>query len=761
MPNEISNALGTARQFIPRPDSLYQGSYKNMGVSQAYAGQSSWTTLADNMSKLNNALQSYAVAHEKFLDSTGLDKAQDLIKSKSPEDIEKLNLMDSAQTAGLVDVGSNPYFKAYAEKLRGNFLGARIKQDYDAEFADKPAKSAEDELKRFNKYVSDYRKGIVENAPPSNTVAFDRGFYENSLTNATNLVTSYNKKKNEEYVVNTMSEITNEMGDIINDAPQLLSADNHSFSDRVREIFNAGRLMGLPPQYRQKLADDFMKRLVETGSIPTERLKQMADAVTVQTDMAGNEKKLSDIVDMNTLAEANLSYNMRYDRTRMEKFVKDYGDSKQYNKFLQETEAMKYSNSQEYRFRMNIAPQVKAAEDRTIAKEDQTRRAFLSSINRKNGGSGSSSSSKKISDKEIMNSTINAWINGNTYTPQYGTISNMKFDEPLFTSCVMNEMSYLASVGATTGITKLLSMPQVSSIKKDLVTQVNSSLASIHFDSQGNVAYDTNAENLVKWFQADPAGASFFYGGSTSNEAQVICGLITSTGSLDTAMNYYATWNTKSTDEKKLALSNIQKYYDVDAAYGAENLRDGEKTAFTITADPSLNSTWRTLTAILRMRGMGEEDSQNEAGKMLAQNLFYFRGLLCPKAVLNELGTGNDPEFFAQAIDDLSGYKENVLLSYDFESQMFLCKDLETGQQSMRSLESMRQIAQNLAEQDGAKKAQAYAANNTSMTADDINNARNDVDDSNDANNAGFGEATPIPIDFGGLVDKAKGFFGF
>ena len=408
---------------------------------------------------------------------------------------------------------------------------------------------------------------------------------------------------------------------------------------------------------------------------------------------------------------------------------------------------------------MSIAPQVEAEENKQIAKADRERRAFLSSINRKNGGSGSSS--KKITDKEIMNGTINAWVNGNTYTPQYGTISNMKFDEPLFTSCVMNEMSYLASVGATTGITKLLSMPQVSSIKKDLVTQVNSSLASIHFDSQGNVAYDTNAENLVKWFQADPAGASFFYGGSTSNEAQVICGLITSTGSLDTAMNYYATWNTKSTDEKKLALSNIQKYYDVDAAYGAENLRDGEKTGFTITADPSLNSTWRTLTAILRMRGMGEEDSQNEAGKMLAQNLFYFRGLLCPKSVLNELGTGNDPEFFAQAIDDLSGYKENVLLSYDFESQMFLCKDLETGQQSMRSLESMRQIAQNLAEQDGAKRAQAYAANNTAMTADDINSARDDIDDSNDANNAGFGEATPIPIDFGGLVDKAKGFFGF
>ena len=31
MPNEISNALGTARQFTPKPDSLYQGRYKDMG----------------------------------------------------------------------------------------------------------------------------------------------------------------------------------------------------------------------------------------------------------------------------------------------------------------------------------------------------------------------------------------------------------------------------------------------------------------------------------------------------------------------------------------------------------------------------------------------------------------------------------------------------------------------------------------------------------------------------------------------------------
>lgn len=780
MPNEISNALGTARQFTPKPDSLYQGRYRDMGVSQVHAGQSAWSTLADNMSKLNNALQSYAVSHEKYLDSTGLDKAQDLIKSKSPEDIEKLNIMDGAQTAGVIDVGSNPYFKAYAEKLRGNFLGARIKQNYDAEFADKPAKSVEDELKRFNEYVSNYRKGLNDTAPPSNIVAFDRGFYENSLTNATNLVGAYNKKKNEEYVINTVADITNEMGDLINDAPQLLALDNHSFSDKVREIFNAGRLMGLPAQYRQKLADDFTKRLIETGAIPYDRLKMMMDAVTVQTDMAGNEKKLSDIVDMNGLEETTLAYNLKYDKKRVDEFINKYGNTRQYDKFIAETDGLRYIDPKEYRFRMSIASQIHSRQQQREAEIKAEARARLAVANRANGSRGSTGgSNSKIADTDIMDKAIGAWCNGETYTPQYGTIGNMKFDEPLFTSRVMNELQYLASIGATTGITKLMSMPQVASVKKDIVSQINSSLASIHFDSGGNVVYDKNVENYLKWFQADPAGASFLYGDSASNEAQVICSLQTATGDMNTALSYYATWNTKSSEEKKNAKSSLQSYYDIDK--GVENMRTGEMESVILTADPSLRETWKTLSAILIMRGADEISAQNTAGKKIAENLGYFRGAVFPKSVLNELGTGNDTKYFTLAIDALSNWQEDVNLSYDFTNQTFSCENLKTGEFTIRPLEALRETARSLAEQDGAKQAQQYADNNTTMTVAQINADRagrnaNSFDDlayaesgmsSPDVNSDGLGLATDSNADESNafntavhsVIDTVKGIF--
>lgn len=764
MPNEISNALGTSRQFVPKPDATYQGRYRDVSVAQVHPTQSSWTTLADNMSKLNNALQSYAVSHEKYLDSTGLDKAQDLIKSKSPEDIEKLNLIDGAQTEGLLDVGSNPYFKAYAEKLRGNFLGARLKQNYDDEYANSPAKSADDELKRYNEYVQNYRKSLLEKAPPSNLEAFDRGFYENSLTNATNLVGAYNKKKNEEYVVNTMADITNESGELINNASTLLNQDNHSFTDKVKEIFNAGRLMGLPAQYREKLVVDFTKRLVETGAIPFDRLKMMMDNVTIQTDMAGTEKKMSEYVDMNVLEETNLAYNLKYDRQMAEGYIEKYGNTRQYKKFLEDANMIKYTDPKTYRTMMSVAPQVYSRQQQREAEAKADARARLQAINRANGGSGSSGSgsSKKIADTDIINTTISAWLDGETYTPQYGTISNMKFDEPTFVSCVMNELQYLAGIEATTGITKLLAMPQVSSVKKDLLSQVNASMASIHYDSSGAVTYDKNVENLIKWFQADPAGASFLYGGETTNEAQVICGLITATGSLENALGYYATWNTKSSEDKRLATKGLQDYFDIE--YGVANLRGGDmEEKVIISENPSLMSTWKNLTAILHMRGDSQESAGATAGKIMGQNLFYFRGCVFPKSVLNDLGTGNDTEFFASAIDDLTGWSEHKdsdgnyidSISYDFDSQTFYYKNGETGQYTIRPLSTMRDVARSLAEQAGAKKSQEYA-NNTSMTPEDVND-NNINNEGSTPYNAGFGEAKPLKFDLDNLVEDVKG----
>ena len=115
MPTDVSNALGTARQFSPRPDSLYQGRYGGLSVQQATADISKSAELAENMNKLNAVVQGYLVQHEKYLDTRGQLEAENLINGLSADDIKKLSVVDAAQASGIVSSMDNPYFLAHAE----------------------------------------------------------------------------------------------------------------------------------------------------------------------------------------------------------------------------------------------------------------------------------------------------------------------------------------------------------------------------------------------------------------------------------------------------------------------------------------------------------------------------------------------------------------------------------------------------------------------------------------------------------------------
>ena len=86
MPTEISNAIGTARQFIPQPDGVYQGRYQGLGVSQGSSVQPKVVDVADNLAKLSDALQGYTVNHEKYLNAKGEIEATDMINGMSAGD---------------------------------------------------------------------------------------------------------------------------------------------------------------------------------------------------------------------------------------------------------------------------------------------------------------------------------------------------------------------------------------------------------------------------------------------------------------------------------------------------------------------------------------------------------------------------------------------------------------------------------------------------------------------------------------------------
>ena len=127
MPTDVANQLGTARQFIPKPDATYQGRYQDLQATTVRANNKTANMeLGQNLQKLSVALNDYRLNTEKYKEQKGLIEATRMINSETPEDVAKLNLIDAAQSYGYVDSMDNPYFQAHAERLRGGYLSAQM-----------------------------------------------------------------------------------------------------------------------------------------------------------------------------------------------------------------------------------------------------------------------------------------------------------------------------------------------------------------------------------------------------------------------------------------------------------------------------------------------------------------------------------------------------------------------------------------------------------------------------------------------------------
>ena len=361
MPTDVSNALGTARQFTPRPDSLYQGRYGGLSVQQATADISKSAELAENMNKLNAVVQGYLVQHEKYLDTKGLIDAQNYINGKSPEDIKTMDTIDAAQSAGILSSEDSKYFIAHAEKLRGTFLARQMKLDYDNEYAMNPSASLKEEQERFANYANKYKDNLFKsNSRPQNIAAFDMGFNENQLVNYTNLATDWNKKKYQDDITVTMASTQSKLGDIIQNSPELLKV-NGAMTQAVQEAFNETRLMGLPMSYRMKLLDDFATQIVQTGHLDSTRLEQMLDNVVVQTGLDGTKTVASSLLDMQTYKTYNAKFNEQFMTKQKEDMINSYVEKGKagMDAYLADLEKMRIEDPDNAPAFANLYPQIK------------------------------------------------------------------------------------------------------------------------------------------------------------------------------------------------------------------------------------------------------------------------------------------------------------------------------------------------------------------------------------------------------------------
>lgn len=733
MPTDISNQVGTARQFMPRADATYQGNYRGISPVQAQASMDSEGELAGNLLRLGDALNSYLVSHENYRDEMGHIMAERMVNSETPEDIKRLNTIDAAQQYGYADASANPYFRAYAEKIRGGFLAARMKQEYDQKYSMDPAKSLEEEARRYNEFSSDWKaNNITGDRSPSNVTAFDDGFNESQLANMSALSNQWVSTKHQEDIINTYAFLNSKLGGLIANSEEIL-ANKNEMTKRVQEILNAGRLAGLPAQYRIQLMEKWAQQFVQTGHITADRFWQMAQNVTIQTGIDGETVHLSDILDEQTYktmtAEYNASYMSRKHYDILQKFI-DMGDAGRtaYLDYMEKAspeEKAWLSKSQGYVF-SEIA--------RKKAEKERKNRAVAAAVAK----AQKDRAGHKLTSNTDYSYLLQAQLEGKD-TMNGVPLKSYRVGED-FSEWFNGQLTQLMADGNTDGYFKALALPQANDFKSQLANNYALALNSLHITgSDGGTNLDENpklrpmlimmqgnAQQFAATFPSMAADAFFLdkmhtiYGDDIESAAQkyaMVKGMDD-----DTRKSYEDEFDSKGYVDDKIEGIIIQnsgglKTKDIGlSSANNDKLIDMAKDLY------------------VAMRYSGDSKTAWDAVKsVFVDNCTVYHNSIYPKALANNMGTPDNDTAFRYGLDALSDVitegtdtkSEDAQLSYDPRNGMFIAWVPGHGKE-VRSIEWVREQGLwrwNEYAKQAEEAQQAAASQQQDATQEDVDDA--------------------------------------
>lgn len=665
MPTDISNALGTARQFTPQPDAMYQERLNGVSAFQHQTAQgiSNADLIAANMQKLTTAMRSYEMAEEKRRDEWGLEVAERAIASKTPEDLIKLDLMDALVTEGGEDVGNNPYALAYAEKYRGENIAAEAKQAYDAEHYDKPAKSVQEEQERFHKWMEQYpeMKGLTE---PLNSTAFNKGYYASNSVNQMKLAMDYRQRQKEESLTHLYAGIKADIGSAIEKLPTMPSGE---YTEVINKALAKARIMGLDPRPRIELMEYAVYGALEQGHLSKERALQMLESVKVQSHMDGSETKLADVIDPHTVAKVADAYQARFFTEDRYNRIKDYSDDVNMKRYYADAEriADPYEKARFLADASTIASQQDAANRRKAAEREK---AALRAFN----ATAANAYLEANYDAYINNDEWDSFYNkphipliadgkgnGGMRSPTKAEILEF-FKSKQASILNRNIQPYKSEETRMSEWMKLFSYEPFREVKQAYIHDYEADIAklntaSLKRDNDGNVVVSANIETLVSAYKVDPADFLKAFGNSLSKDVARIVRYANTGGSLEAGVEAFAEENSIDPELKTRYQNEVRAQISM-SAYTIDDMHTAGGGAMTTTwlnANEHASRQVEEQAARYRAHGYSTDAAVQMALEEVKKQSMYYHSAILPKSLFNGMGTTNDEAWATQVLDEI------------------------------------------------------------------------------------------------------------
>lgn len=727
MASKVEAAVAQAQNFTPQPVSSSIQAPSGVSVGSLTAGNTGQpdSELAGNLQKLSQVLGDYTLSHEHYMDEKGLNEAQTMIKGSNTADLKKLDVIDMAQTQGMLHASDNPYFQAYANNMRGSFLAGAMKQDYDKQYEFAPANSADEERQRWQDFQQKWK---ADNVDGEVTEAFDKGYNDTNLANEKLLVDGWQQKNFQNQTAIVMAGTQSKLGAIIANAQQLVKTPN-ALTNAINSAMAEPRLMGLPMANRMQLIDNALQQAVKTGHMTKEVMDRMVPNIQLGYDEMGNKVTAADVVNQQTLNSEASAWRSQFLTKEKTDFVSNFIKTKNLAGAQAAIEGFRKTDPEKAAEFAPLVPQIDSGIKAVLAKEERERLAALKA-------------QTKYTQNEIsMRSQVKAWINGDLGSSQQVLNSLAGVPEAQKNAFFMESYNYYVNSDMSASakmqyINKLATCPGFDTYRKNMSSQMESAMRNVR---PGNTDSAT-AMQLLEMRRADPANFAAVYGNTVDTQVGALNQLIQLKGSDDAGLEAFGAYNeldegTKNQYKETVRSTLNSSQFTLD---GVPSLGGGQGAGpIRYDSSPTIISKIELGASVLMATGnVSAQDAVIRAAGQLVESHAYYHGGLIPRGAYANMGTSDNEGYFQKALDAKcyqyadaylggTGNADKVDCKYDDESQTFIFTD-DTGQDTMRvSLSDLRDSAK------GYEGSAPTSGNNTEINADqagsDVSPAGTDV----------------------------------
>lgn len=712
MPSQVSNALGTERQFTKAPERSYSKQLvspkMNSGISYEDTDSAKLARIlnewADDIPNIMRRREQRIEADESF---KGYEVAT------HPENIGKEGLTAQAMfaNAGMPELLDSPYAMAVVEKYRGENAIRDIRNRYFEEVVLKEGRcpTRKEEMDRWLNFANEKRKEYgVEDIPYSeHSKSYNRffniGFYKDIQDYTQHEIAAQSKEAAENRAA-IMAGTTQAKFDSITSADYVATHTPEEIAASFTELTHNSIQGGMSITEYLPLLKGGVENLVANG-FPPDKLATLGEAECyINPDTT--PIRIKDILPMSTYHESAVQMGLLRREKEQSDAYQLLKDSKTLDEFDSNAETLKKEKPEIYSL---FAKKGMLSSLRDKKEEDikwEQRRAM-----RSGGDSPIGQALSDTQDQILINKGLNWWSDYLNHSIEVDGIpidsffqtNNIKPAQRIMIgnailAKIMNQAAQDGDVkGASIKIARLMNASEMEAFKKSYQSTVSGILT--HLDMK-DIASMQNDDPVLRTIQlacnmvnANPADAMEALGEKNYNRIERIVILADTNEKL---------WNKKGNGLRQaLQLErNVSTVLaDPDSRAAVENKYNTAASQLDATAvdctsmgggyddgvyyqyDPYLNKRISTVATAFIASGMNPDDALYAAKTRVAGEVYRYDGVTIPKAAILGIEADNKQDACITFINnEIAEMGEGTVWKYDYSTNSFTFLNSSTGE---------------------------------------------------------------------------------